>query len=236
MKKRILIVEDEENIADGLKLNLDMAGYETVVAGDGQTALDLWHQGNFDLILLDVMLPGKDGLEVCRTIRKEAGRIPVLFLTARDRDDDRIAGLLAGGDDYMVKPFNLKELLLRIGAIFRRQTWYSSSELAVNRYQFGEFWVDFGSYEAQGLSGKVDLSQKECMIMKFLAEHAEEVVPRDMILDAVWGYNVYPSNRTVDNFIARLRKLFEADPSHPRYIHTIRGVGYKFTPSGETEE
>jgi two-component system alkaline phosphatase synthesis response regulator PhoP len=236
MKKRILVVEDEENIAEGLKLNLDLAGYETVIAGDGISALELWYQGNFDLILLDIMLPGKDGLEVCRTIRKEAGRIPILFLTARDREDDRIAGLLAGGDDYMVKPFNLKELLLRVGAIFRRQTWYGSNELSITRYQFGDYWVDFNSYEAQGVSGKVTLSQKECMIMKFFAEHAGEVVPRDMILDAVWGYNVYPSNRTVDNFIARLRKIFESDPAHPIYIHTIRGAGYKFTPLGESQE
>jgi len=235
MKKRILIVEDEENIADGLKLNLDMAGYETVVAGDGFTALDLWRQGNFDLILLDIMLPGKDGLDVCRTIRKEAGRIPILFLTARDREDDRISGLLAGGDDYLVKPFNLKELLLRVGAIFRRQTWYSSEEISSNRFEFGNFWVDFSSYQAQGISGTITLSQKECMIMKFLTEHANEVVPRDAILDAVWGYNVYPTNRTVDNFIARLRKIFEPDPSNPVYIHTIRGAGYKFTPSGESE-
>ena len=120
MKRKILIVEDEEHIADGLNLNLEMAGYETVIAGDGQTALELWSQGGFDLILLDIMLPGKDGLEVCRTIRKESGRIPILFLTARDRDDDRVAGLLAGGDDYLTKPFNLQELLLRVAAIFRR--------------------------------------------------------------------------------------------------------------------
>jgi DNA-binding response OmpR family regulator len=230
MKKRILVVEDEEHIADGLKLNLDMAGYESVVAGDGHTALELWRQGSFDLIVLDVMLPGKDGLEVCRTIRKEAGRIPILFLTARDREDDRVAGLLAGGDDYMTKPFNLKELLLRVAAIFRRQTWYSSGEISDQRYQFADYWVDFNTYEAHGISGKVTLSQKECMIMKFFAEHAGEVVPRDAILDAVWGYDVYPTNRTVDNFITRLRKIFESDPSKPKYIHTIRGAGYKFTP------
>lgn len=234
MKKRILIVEDEENIAEGLKLNLDMAGYETVIAADGQTALEMWRQGNFDLILLDVMLPGKDGLDISRTIRKEAGRIPILFLTARDREEDRIAGLLAGGDDYLTKPFNLQELLLRVAAIFRRLTWYRSGELNVGRYQFGDSWVDFTSYEAKGISGKVALSQKECMIMKYLAEHAGEVVPRDAILDAVWGYDVYPSNRTVDNFIARLRKIFEPDPSRPRYIHTIRGAGYKFSPTGES--
>jgi len=190
----------------------------------------MWDKGNFDLILLDIMLPGKDGLEVCRTIRKEAGRIPILFLTARGRDDDRVAGLLAGGDDYLTKPFNLQELLLRVAAIFRRQTWYKSGNLPVSRYEFGDYWVDFVSYKALGVSGEVELSQKECMIMKYLAEHPDEVIPRDAILDAVWGYNVYPSNRTIDNFIVRLRKIFEPDPSNPRYIHTIRGAGYKFTP------
>lgn len=232
MKKRILIVEDEEHIADGLRLNLEAEGYETVIAIDGPTGLSYWRDGNFDLILLDVMLPGRDGLEVSRIIRNEAGRIPILFLTARDSKDDRVAGLLAGGDDYLTKPFNLKELLLRVAAIFRRQTWYSSTELAEDRYQFGDYWVDFSSYTALGATGEAKLSQKECMIMKCLAEHADDVVNRDMILDAVWGYDVYPSNRTVDNFIVKLRKIFEPDPSAPKYIHTIRGVGYKFTPSG----
>ncbi|MDD5426037.1 MAG: response regulator transcription factor [candidate division Zixibacteria bacterium] len=236
MSKRILIVEDEENIADGLRLNLEAEGYETAVAGDGNKALNLWRQGDFDLILLDIMLPGKDGLEVCRTIRKEAGRIPVLFLTARDREDDRVEGFLAGGDDYLTKPFNLQELLLRVGAIFRRQVWYGSSKLQTDRLRFGDFWVDFKSYRARGIEGEVELSQKECMIMKFLAEHADEVVSRDMILDAVWGYNIYPSNRTVDNFIVKLRRLFETDSTRPVYLHTIWGTGYKFTPSGTKNE
>lgn len=233
MKKKILIVEDEEHIADGLQLNLEAEGYETVIASDGQMALDYWRQGGFDLIILDIMLPGRDGLEVCRIIRKEAGRVPVLFLSARDREDDRVAGLLAGGDDYMTKPFNLKELILRVAAIFRRQVWYSTSPLEDNRVKFGDFWVDTNTYNASGVEGEIELSQKEVMIMKFLAEHADEVVTRDMLLNAVWGYNVYPSSRTVDNFIVRLRKIFEPDQANPKYIHTIRGAGYKFTPDGE---
>ncbi len=232
MKKRILIVEDDEHIAEGLKLGLESQDYETVIAGDGHEALELWSGGSFDLILLDVMLPGKDGLEVCREIRRQAGRVPILFLTARDRDDDKVAGLLAGGDDYLTKPFNLEELLLRISGIFRRQVWYGTNELQSDRYQFADNWVDFKSYKASGPRGEVELSQKECMIIKFLAEHANEVVTRDMILDAVWGYNVYPTNRTIDNFMVRLRRVFEADPSKPRYFHTIRGAGYKFTPGG----
>ncbi len=232
MSKKILIVEDEEHIAEGLKLNLESNGFETTIASDGGTALELWRNGTFDLIILDVMLPGIDGLEVCRTIRDEGGRIPVLFLTARDREDDRIAGLISGGDDYLTKPFNLQELMLRINAIFRRQAWYTSGKEGGGRFEFDGNWIDFSSYDAKGLQGVEKLSQKECMIMKFLVEHADEVVSRDMILDAVWGYDVYPTNRTVDNFIVRLRKLFERDPSNPKYIHTIRGAGYKFTPSG----
>jgi two-component system alkaline phosphatase synthesis response regulator PhoP len=235
MKKRILIVEDEEHIADGLKITLEANGYETVVATDGPAALDFWHNGRFDLIILDVMLPGTDGLAVCKAIRDAGDRIPVLFLTARDREDDRIAGFLAGADDYLTKPFNLKELLLRVAAIFRRQVWYGTSTMEGDHYSFADYWVDFKSYRAKGISGEEELSQKECMIMKFLAEHADEVVTRDMILDAVWGYNLYPSSRTVDNFIVRLRKLFEKDPSQPIYFHTIRGAGYKFTPSGSSQ-
>lgn len=235
MKKKILVVEDEEHIADGLSLALEGAGYAVVIAPDGNSALDLWRSGQFDLILLDIMLPGKDGLEVCRTIRKEAGTVPVLFLTARNREDDRVAGLLAGGDDYLSKPFNLQELLLRVAAMFRRQVWYSTNNLKSDQYSFADYKVDFKSFEATGTQGPTELSQKECMILKFLAEHANEVVTRDMILDAVWGYNIYPSSRTVDNFIVRLRKIFEPDPSHPKFIHTMRGVGYKFTPQGETD-
>jgi two-component system alkaline phosphatase synthesis response regulator PhoP len=235
MKKRILVVEDEEHIADGLQMNLEAEGYDVVVAGDGVAALKYWREGNIDLIILDIMLPGRDGLDVCRTIRREAGRVPILFLTARDRSDDRVEGLLAGGDDYLTKPFNLKELLLRITAIFRRQSWFADNSLQNGRFDFGQNWVDFKSFQAQGADETTSLSEKECMIMKYLVQHANEVVTRDMILDAVWGYNVYPSSRTVDNFIVRLRKLFEPDPSNPKFIHTIRGAGYKFTPAGEAD-
>lgn len=233
--KRILVVEDEEHIAEGLQMNLEAEGYEVAVAADGIAALDLYHKGQFDLIILDIMIPGKDGLTVCKEIRQEGGRLPVLFLTARDRQSDRIDGFLSGGDDYITKPFNLQELLLRVSAIFRRQVWYGTVELDRSRFDFAENWVDFRTYRANGPTGEVELSQKECMTMKFLVEHANEVVSRDMILDAVWGYHVYPSSRTIDNFILRLRKIFEPDPANPRYIHTLRGAGYKFTPAGEVD-
>lgn len=229
MKKRILVVEDEEHIADGLQINLEAAGYKVAIASDGNLALEMWRNGAFDLIVLDVMLPGKSGLEVCQIIRKEAGWVPILFLTARDREDDRIAGFQVGGDDYVTKPFNLKELLLRIAAMFRRQVWYKTISSTSHQYKFGTNWVDFDSYKAKGVAGEIELSQKECMLLKLFSEHVNEVVDRDMILDTVWGYNAYPSSRTVDNFIVRLRKIFEVDPSNPKYIQTVRGVGYKFT-------
>lgn len=233
--KKILVVEDEEHIAEGLQINLEAEGYEVAVAGDGIVALEMYSKGQFDLLILDIMIPGKDGLTVCKEIRDAGGRVPVLFLTARDRQSDRIEGFLSGGDDYLTKPFNLQELLLRVAAIFRRQVWYGTVEIDKSRYLFDGNWVDFKTYRAQGPGGEVELSQKECMTMKFLVEHADEVVTRDMLLDAVWGYHVYPSSRTIDNFILRLRKIFEPDQSNPRYIHTMRGAGYKFTPRGESD-
>ncbi len=230
MKKRILVVEDEGHIAEGLQINLEAAGYEVAIAPDGNLAMEMWRQGSFDFIILDIMLPGKNGLEVCRIIRKESGWVPILFLTARDSENDRIAGFQVGGDDYITKPFNLQELLLRIAAMFRRQVWYKTISSTTHRYQFGTNRVDFDSYKAKGISGEIDLSQKECMIMKLFSEHINEVIDRNMILDAVWGYDAFPTSRTVDNFIVKLRKIFEPDPSNPKYIHTVRGVGYKFTP------
>jgi two-component system, OmpR family, alkaline phosphatase synthesis response regulator PhoP len=235
VSKRVLVVEDEVNIADGLAMNLEAEGYEVVIAGDGFAALDYYRKGFFDLIILDIMIPGKDGLTVCREIRQGGGRVPILFLTARDRQSDRVEGFLTGGDDYMTKPFDLQELLLRVAAIFRRQVWYGTVEREESRYEWHGNWVDFKSYHAHGPGGEVELSQKECMTMKFLIEHQNEVVSRDMILDAVWGYHVFPSSRTIDNFILRLRKIFEADTASPRFIHTLRGAGYKFTPGGETD-
>jgi two-component system alkaline phosphatase synthesis response regulator PhoP len=229
MKKRILVVEDEAHISEGIKVNLEMEGYDVDVAAEGPSALDTYHQGNFDLIILDVMLPGIDGLAVCDQIRKEGGRIPILFLTARDRDIDRIKGLEAGGDDYLTKPFNLKELLLRIKAMFRRQVWYSSGEMASRTLEFGNSKVNFKTHEASGPGGNVVLTLKEVMLLKLLAENEGEVISRDRILDAVWGYDIYPTTRTVDNFILRLRKYFEPEPHRPVHFHTLRGAGYKFT-------
>jgi two-component system alkaline phosphatase synthesis response regulator PhoP len=233
MKKRILIVEDEAHIADGIRVNLELEGFQTEIAPDGPTALKRYR--DFDLILLDVMLPGLDGFTVCDRIRQAGSRVPVLFLTARDADSDRIEGLEAGGDDYLTKPFNLKELLLRVKAILRRQDWYKKGRLAESRLTFGASHVDFRTYLGEGPQGKVELTQKEVMLLRLLAENEGEVVTRDRILDVVWGYDVYPTTRTVDNFILRLRKYFEPDPKNPVHFHTFRGAGYKFTQEPQAE-
>jgi len=232
MDKTILIVEDEEHIAEGLQLNLEMEGYKTIVAADGKTALDLYRTTPIDLILLDVMLPGLSGYDVCREIRREAGRVPILFLTAKGEEDDRILGLEAGGDDYIPKPFSLKELLLRIMAIFRRQAWFATPGGVADEYHFGGNVMNFKTFIGRGPRGEVMLTRKECMMLKFLAEHPNEVISRDMILDGVWGYHAYPTTRTIDNFVLRLRKHFEIDPAEPKMFLTVFGAGYKFIPPG----
>ena len=230
MDKTILIVEDEEHIAEGLQLNLEMEGYKTIIASDGNAALDIYHSTNVDLILLDVMLPGISGFDVCRQIRKEAGRVPILFLTARTQEEERVLGLEAGGDDYIAKPFSLKELLLRIKAVFRRQAWFATPGEVPDEYRFGNSMINFRTFTGQGPRGPVTLTRKECMLLKFLAEHPNEVVSRDMLLDGVWGYDAYPTTRTIDNFVLRLRKHFEDDPAKPKIFETVFGAGYRFVP------
>jgi two-component system alkaline phosphatase synthesis response regulator PhoP len=231
MKPAILIVEDEEHIAEGIVINMEIEGYRPVLARSGAEALRRFRGGGIDLILLDVMLPDIDGFEVCRTIRREGGQVPILFLTAKGRDEDRIRGLELGGDDYLTKPFNLQELILRVKAILRRREWKpDSSGAALRRLEFGRNWIDFERYEGYGQGERFSLTEKECMILKLLADRRGEVVSRDDILNQVWGYDAFPTSRTIDNFIARFRKRFEPDPESPRYFHTLRGVGYKFTP------
>jgi two-component system alkaline phosphatase synthesis response regulator PhoP len=234
MDKTILIVEDEEHIADGLQLNLEMEGYKTIIAADGNAALDVYRSTTVDLILLDVMLPGISGFDVCRQIRREAGRVPILFLTARTQEEERLLGLEAGGDDYISKPFSLKELLLRIKAIFRRQAWFATQGAIPDEFLFGNNSINFRTFTGVGPRGTVTLTRKECMLMKFLAEHANEVVSRDMLLDGVWGYDAYPTTRTIDNFVLRLRKHFEDDPAKPKVFETVFGAGYRFVPPKDT--
>jgi len=225
--KTIFLVEDDRNLADGLTMNLEAEGYQVVAVADGSHVMETFRDGMFDLILMDIMLPGVDGLTLTRRIRQEGSTVPILFITARGRTEERIEGLLAGGDDYITKPFDTAELLARIQGIFRRQAWLGSEEAATS-YEFDGRKIDFKTFRAEGPGGQFELTRKECMVAKYLIERAGEVVSRDQLLDAVWGYHIYPTNRTIDNFILKLRKIFEDDPKEPKYFKTIRGVGYSF--------
>lgn len=227
--KTILLVEDDPNLADGLLMNLESEGYQVVHVDHGNQVMPEFERGNFDLVLMDIMLPGTDGLTLCKNIRSTGSTIPVLFITARDQTDQKVEGLLAGGDDYITKPFVVSELMARIQGIFRRQAWLSAGENLTDRFEFDKCMIDFKTFEAEGPGGKFELTRKECMVMKYLVERAGAVVSRDDLLDAVWGYHSYPTNRTIDNFILKLRKIFEIDPKEPKHIETIRGVGYRFT-------
>jgi two-component system alkaline phosphatase synthesis response regulator PhoP len=229
----ILVVDDEQHLAAGIRENLEAEGYETDVAHDGQAGLERIRGKHFDLIVLDVMMPNMDGLELCAQIRREGRQTPVLFLTVKGDVADRVRGFEAGGDDYLAKPFHLRELLLRVAAILRRSHWYHGSAAALD---FGGNTVDFKTYEARAWDGSEHaLTHKEAMILKALSERGGEIVTREEILDRVWGYEVFPSTRTIDNFIVRLRKRFERNPEQPAHFHTVRGVGYRFTREPETQ-
>lgn len=227
---RILIVEDEPALAVGIQEVLTHEGYSVDIASDGETGLDAASSGRYELVILDVMLPRKDGYMVCRELRQNGNNVPVLFLTAKGEPADRIRGLEEGGDDYVSKPFHLKELLLRVSAILRRHRWYGGSTLHEPVVRFGGNEVDFRTYQGRSSDGTAqELTHKEAMILRLLAEREGEVVSRDDILDVVWGHDAFPSSRTVDNFILRLRRRFERDPHEPRHFHTVHRVGYRFT-------
>lgn len=226
MKRRILVVEDDAHLADGLGINLELEGYEPLLAASAEDGLAAWKRGGVDLILLDVMLPGMDGFAFCAHVRHAGDRVPILFLTARGAGQDRIRGLDEGGDDYITKPFDLQELLARIKSIFRRQDWLRAQEVPAT-VRIGRADVNLRTYQAETSDGVVELKEKEAMILRLLCEQQGEPVDRQTILDRVWGFDAYPTMRTVDNFILSLRKIVEEDPAHPRHILTVHGVGYR---------
>ncbi len=228
--ERILVVEDERHMAEVIADNLELEGWKVDVVGDGAEALELIRADPPSLVLLDVMLPGMDGFEVCENLRREGNQVPILFLTARSSGDDRVRGLELGGDDFLPKPFDLRELILRVHAILRRRQWFGSPAPGGDVLRLGDAVVDFKSYTARLGKREIELSQKETMILRCLSERPGEVVSRADIVDRVWGYNAFPTLRTVDNFIVRLRRLFEEDPQNPRYIQTVRGTGYRLSP------
>lgn len=229
-KNSILLVEDEENLLEALKLNLELEGYEVTGATDGTDALKAVQNEYFDLIILDVMLPELDGISVCESIRLQGNEIPILILSARNNSADRVLGLKKGADDYLTKPFNLEELLLRVNKLIHKSKRISEKQPVMDIYTFGKNNINFKALQCTGKEGeKIMLTKKEVMLLKLLIENKNEVVPREKILQAVWGYNVYPTTRTIDNFILNFRKYFEEDSRNPKYFHSIRGIGYKFT-------
>ena len=230
----ILIIEDEATLADVLVDNLEAEGYRVEVAPDGAAGRKAWQHGEADLVVLDVMLPHINGYDLCQAMREAGDHTPVLFLSAKGQAEDRVRGLAAGGDDYLPKPFHLPEFLLRVKNMLRRLDW--SDAPADASVSFGGHSVDLRGWTATLATGAVEpLGERELGIFKLLANRADEVVSRDDILDEVWGDDVFPSSRTVDNFVVRLRKLFEPNPSEPIYFHTVWGVGYKFTPEGSLQ-
>ncbi len=229
-KTTILLVEDEENLHEALKLNLEMEGYEVTSAYDGKQAIESVNKEFFNLIILDVMLPEVDGITVAENIRVHNNEVPILMLSAKNTSADRILGLKKGADDYLTKPFNLEELLLRVQKLIDKSNRLQQKQTIGNLYSFGNNTIDFNAQDAITYNGeKIALSKKEALLLKLLIENKNEVVTREKILQIVWGYNVYPTTRTIDNFILSFRKYFEEDSRNPQYFHSIRGLGYKYT-------
>lgn len=229
-KASILVVEDEENLHETLRLNLEIENYEITSAYTGSEALKAVKEEYFDLIILDIMLPEIDGINVIERIRIQNLDTPILILSAKNSNADKILGLRTGADDYLTKPFNLEELLLRVNKLIHKNTLLHHKDNVPDMISFGKNTVDFKAQEATNWEGKkILLSKKEAMLLRLLIEHKNEVVTREKILQSVWGYNVYPTTRTIDNFILSFRKYFEEDSRNPKHFHSARGVGYKYT-------
>ena len=228
-KASILLVEDEENLHEALKLNLELEGYEVTSAFDGTEALKKINSEYFDLIIMDIMLPEIDGISITESVRVNHNEVPILMLSARNSSADRVLGLKKGADDYLAKPFNLEELLLRVDKLIDKSKKMQLKESIGDSYDFGNNKIDFKAQDAITWNGqRVELSKKESMLLKLLIENKGDVVTREKILQVVWGYNVYPTTRTIDNFILSFRKYFEEDSRNPKYFHSVRGVGYKY--------
>jgi len=223
--EKILIIEDEESILMALEDNLKLEGYAVSSARDGELGLSKVMKNHYDLIILDIMLPKMNGFDICRRIRQEGISTPILMLTAKSQEIDKVLGLELGADDYVTKPFSPRELLARVKALLRRAKPQDHGKIF---YRFGEVDVDFKKYEIKKKGKLIYLTALEFSLLHFLINHSGEVVSRDTILDEVWGNDVFVQPRTVDKHIAELRKKIEDDPANPRYIVGVRSVGYKF--------
>jgi len=236
-KKRILVIEDEDHIADGLKLNLKLQGYDVKIANDGISGLEKWRAWQPNLIVLDIMLPVMDGYSVLKEIRNEDEKLPVLILSAKGNAEDKIKGLRFGVDDYLSKPFDLDEFLLRIDRLLTKQEWFSSEQKNPGKtnglfmgknFSFGGNQVDFETYKAKCKAGAITLTDQEIILLKIFITNKDKPLSRKALLKAGWGYSSDTSTRTIDNFIVRFRKYFEKDPKKPRFFKSMRSVGYIF--------
>lgn len=235
-KSRILIIEDDPHIAEGLKLNLSLQGYEAAIAGSGTEGLRLWKEFNPQMIVLDIMLPGLDGLAVLRHIRLEDARLPVLILSAKGEAEDRIKGFSCGVDDYLAKPFRLEEFLLRVERLLMRASWNRDTVSAADppdrgemrQYRFGGNRIDFTTLTAECRQGTVQLTEREARLLKVFIANRGRPLSRRILLEEGWGYSGVITTRTVDNFIVRLRRYFEEDPQNPVYFQSLRSIGYRF--------
>ncbi len=239
-KKRVLVIEDEARIAEGLRLNLSLAGYAVAVAPDGIDGLEKWRAWHPDLIVLDIMLPMIDGFSILKTIRQEDEKIPVLILSARGDTTDKVKGLRYGVDDYLAKPFDLEEFLLRVERLIQKSAWYEPAvpgkkpDVGLfngNHFRFGDNHVDFVTFKARCVAGVITLTEQEITLLKIFIENRGKPLSREELLNAGWGYSRDTSTRTVDNFMVRFRKYFEKDPKNPRFFKSRRSVGYLFDPA-----
>jgi len=228
MNHKVLIVEDDEAMAVALRDGFDYEGYEVVVARDGEAGLEKARSAEPDLIILDVMLPKMTGLEICKLLRGEGNRVPIIMLTARGQEIDKVLGLKLGADDYVTKPFSFMELTARAEAVLRRSEGSSFGREAGGTMNFGNLKVDFDRHEVHKANKNIDLSPREFQLLTFFIEHRGRVLSREELLDGVWGYETIPFTRTVDTHIAKLRKKIEENASDPRHIITVHRLGYKF--------
>jgi DNA-binding response OmpR family regulator len=224
---RILVVEDDPTILRGLADNLAIESHEVLTAMDGERACSIVREHKPDLVILDLMLPRMSGYDVCRTLRGEGITTPIMILTARGEEADRVLGLDLGADDYLTKPFSLRELLARVRALLRRTRAGAPS---IDALRFENVLIDFKRYEARKAGRAIEMTKKEFGVLRYLAARAGEVATREELLDEVWGYDAMPTTRTVDNHVALLRAKLEVDPSQPRHLQTVHGVGYKWVP------
>ena len=228
-KLQILLVEDEEHLHDALKLNLELEGYEVSSAMDGKLALDILQNAAFDLIILDIMLPNVDGYTIIEKLRLNNNTTPILVLSAKNSSFNRVQGLKLGADDYLNKPFNLEELLLRVAKLIQKSGSNNQSTESQIVFEFAGHQINFESLEVTLANGQhIQLTKTESLLLRLLVENKNNVVSREKILQTVWGYQVFPNTRTIDNFITSFRKYFEKDSKNPEYFISVRGVGYKF--------